>query len=279
MRVRGTVLVALLVATPLLASVKGSFTANGTKVALTNGHAITKANPFDKTKSDVFLVFTDKELPEGALFDDFKMMSLADDAVSGVTVQIDEDKRADSGSVFSPAFKKMNQFSSTGNQKIEISTWTKDRIAGTLSIPADDFFDQTYQYDVAFDLPIEGKPAAAAPKPLAGKALPADGGEPGKAFEVYRKALASGDMATLRKIVTPEMASQMDSKDFKEMFPLIQQMEPKKVKITGGAVDGDEATLLVTSLDEENSHATVTMHKNGGKWQLVKESWKSGGED
>jgi hypothetical protein len=259
------------------AASKGTFTANGKKVNLSNGYAANRKNPFDKTKTDVFLVFTDKEIPAEAIFDDFGLMGLADKGISGVTVQIAaENKRANSGTMFSPNFKKMKQFSVSGSQKVEITSWTKDRVAGTVSIPADDFFDETYEYSVTFDLPIVSKPA---PKPLPGTKLPAGGGDPGKAYEAYRKVIAAGDIAGIRKLVIPEMAKQTEGPEFKEMLPVIQAMSPKKIKITGGSVDGDNATLLVDSLDEKNTHGTITMRREAGQWKLAKESWKSGGSE
>src|SRR6185369_3295166 len=96
-------------------------------------------NAFDKKKTDVFLIVTDKELPAGALFDEFAQMSLTDQGISGITIEIDGEKQINSGTLFSPAFKKMHQFSSVGKQKLDLTTWTKDHVAGTVSMPADDF--------------------------------------------------------------------------------------------------------------------------------------------
>ena len=183
MRRASIVLGILLFALSASAATKGSMTANGKKIDLPNGYAMNKKNPFDKTKTDVYLVFTSKEIPVEDLFDDFGLMGLADKGVSGITVQIDNEKKANSGTLFSPNFKKMKQFSTAGNQKIEITSWTKDKVAGKVSVPADDFFDETYEYSINFDLPILSKPAA---KPLPGTALPAGGGDPGKAYEAYR---------------------------------------------------------------------------------------------
>ncbi len=256
----------------MAAGSKRAMTVNGKTMDLKFAHARTKPNPFDKTKTDVFLIFTDKELPAGALFDEFELMSLADKGTSGVTAQVTAEKKAVSGTLFSPGFKKMKQFSSTGNQAVTITSWTKDRIAGSVSVPASDFFDEKFQYDVSFDMPIESKPAA---KPLPGTPLPAGGGEPGKAYEAYRKAMSKGDLPAIRKVVIPEMAKQTESPDFKQMLPMVQAMQPKKIRITGGSVDGNDATLLVDSLDEKNTRATVAMRRDSGQWKVAKESWKT----
>lgn len=273
----------LFVSATLFASpVKGTFTANGKTVNLNYAYATTHKDPFDDKKTDVFLVVTDKEIPAGAVFDEFALMDLADKGISGFTVQIDPDKRINSGTLFSPAFKKMHQFSSVGKQKLNLTTSTKDRVAGTVSIPADDFFDEKFAYSATFDVPLQVKPAekTATQKvaELKGTRLPADGGEPAKAWQAYRKAIASGDVAAIRKNITADMVKQTEDPDFKKMLPLIREMQPKKVKIDGGTIDGDNATLLVTSLDEKNTTGTVTLHRESGQWKLVKESWKSRSE-
>ncbi len=271
------VLVLFLVSLPITASpVKGTFTANGKTVKLNYAYATTRKNPFDKKKTDVFVLVTDKEAP-GAVFDEFAIMSLADKGISGFTVEIDPEKSVNSGQLFSPAFKKMHSFSSVGKQKVDLTAMTKDRIAGTISMPSGDFFDETYQYTATVDIPIQAKPAEKAVV-LKGTPLPADGGEPAKAWQAYRKAIQSGNIAAIRKSVTKEMAKQTEDPEFKKMLGVIQAMQPKKVKIKSGSVDGDTATLLVDNLDEKSSSGTVTLVRESGQWKLMKEEWKSRAE-
>ena len=53
-------------------------------------------------------------------------------------------------------------------------------------------------------------------------------------------------------------------------------MQPKGVKVTGGAMNGNSATLLATGKDESQvSNGTITMVKEGGAWKLSKENWSS----
>jgi hypothetical protein len=269
------VLLALFVSLPLAAgSAKGSFTANGKKVTLSYAYATTIKNPFDKKKTDVLVVVTDKDIPSGAQFDEFAMMSLVDKGITGFTVEIDADKRVNSGTLFSPAFKKMHQFSSVGKQELNLTAFTKDHIAGTITMPASDFFDEKYEFKATVDLPVQAKPAEK-PVTLKGTPLPADGGEPGKAWMAYRKAISAGDIGAIRKSVVKDMAKQTEDPDFKKMLGVIQAMQPKKVKIKSGSVDGDTATLLVDSLDEKNTSGTVTLQREGGQWKLAKEDWKT----
>jgi hypothetical protein len=200
--------------------------------------------------------------------------------LSGFTATIDASKQVISATVFSPAFKKMKQFSGVGMQKAELTAMTPSRIAGTISMAKpDDFFDEKYQYNATFDLPV-GKPAGPpSPPVLKGTPLPG-GGEPGKAYAVYLKSLTAGDMKGVLAGVSAERAKQASADpDFKKLFPLLQAMQPKGIKITGGASDGTHATLLATGKDGDNvSRGTIAMVRENGAWKVEKEDWKSKSE-
>src|SRR6185436_15560913 len=126
----------LVLTLPALAADKGEgkLTANGKTAKLTHVYAMTKANPFDKTKTDVLIVAIDKELTPETLFDEFEMMS-ATDGANGFTAQIDGEGKVISAQIFSPNFQKMQSFSSVGAQQAELTTRTADRVAGKVWLP------------------------------------------------------------------------------------------------------------------------------------------------
>ena len=71
-------------------------------------------------------------------------------------------------------------------------------------------------------------------------------------------------------------SKQVTDKDMKEMIPMLQLMAPKNLQITGGAIDGDHATLLATSQDGSDvMNGTITMAKENGAWKVEQESWKN----
>lgn len=286
-------LVVSAVAAPALAGegkADGTLTANGKTVKLTHAYATRKPNPFDKKLTDAYVVFTDRAMPAEKATDTFGLMEA--EGINAVTVEITPDKSVVSGELYSPSFKKMHQFSAVGMQKLDITTMTKDRIAGRVYIEKmQDFFDEKYTYDIRFDVPLAAgatssatPPAgasAAPPAPAAsgasqakGKPLPAGGGEPGKAYMAYQKVLMSGDLAALRKSVGDEQAKQMNDPDFPKMLKLVQAMQPKNIRITGGTSDGTTATLNATGKDgDATSTGTITMALQGGVWKVTKESW------
>jgi len=258
--------------------VSGSITANGKTTALKYAYAMPKDDPFDKKKKATWVLVTDQEVPAAVLADEFELMSWRDKAkLHGFEVLITDDKRVVSGNIYDPAMKH-NGFSSVGSQQVELTALTPQRVAGKISIPPGEFFGDNYQYTATFDVPVVAvKPPA--PEALKGTPLPAGGGEPAKAYAAYSKAIGGGDIAALKKLVSKERASQMDSKEFKEMFGLIQAMQPKNVKITGGAVDGETATLLATAKDgKDTSTGTITMVREGGAWKVQQDSWKTRSE-
>src|SRR5262245_43368880 len=196
--------------------VTGSITANGKTTTLKYAYAMPKEDPFDKKKKATFLLVTDQEVPAAALADEFEFMRWYDKAkLHGFAVLINDEKRAVSGNVYDPAMKH-NGFSGVGLQQIELSALTPQRIAGKISIPKpDEFFGDTYQYNATFDVPVVAVKAPAE-EPPKGTPLPAGGGDPGKAYAAYSKALAAGDMAGVRKGVGAERAKGMESKELQQ---------------------------------------------------------------
>jgi hypothetical protein len=264
------------------ASVTGSLTANGKKFALTHAYAQMRKSHSDKSKTELHIIVTDKELSPAAASDDIELMQAQDkQQLSGFTATINDDKQIISGTVFSPAFKKMKQFSSVGTQKLDLTAMTPTHVAGSIKMPKmDDFFDEKFQYTATFDLSVS-KPAGPPPPPvLKGAPLPAGGGDPGKAYLAYLKLVAGGDMKAFLGGITASRAKEASSDpDFKKLFPLMQAMQPKGVKVTGGAIDGSNATLLATGKDgDQPSTGTITMVKEGGAWKVDKEEWKTRSE-
>ena len=132
---------------------------------------------------------------------------------------------------------------------------------------------------VVLAISLNCAPATAADeKPAAGTALPADGGEPGKAYTAYCKAITGGDKVALRKLVSAERAKSMDDPEFAKMFPMIQSMMAKDIKITGGTMTATTATLNAEGKDPMGggvSKGTIEMVLEDKQWKVKQDSWKS----
>jgi hypothetical protein len=108
--------------------------------------------------------------------------------------------------------------------------------------------------------------------------LPADGGAPGKAYMEYLKAIQAGNMDSLKKLVSADRAKQMDDPEFKKMFPMIQSMQAKNIKITGGQIAGNQAILNATGTDSMGggtATGTIDMVMEDKQWKVKQDSWKS----
>ena len=256
----------------------GKMTVGGKSTELHWAVARTSPDPFDKKQTNVIVLVSNiKVTPEQ--FNDLKsMFDLADSGrLTGIEVTINPDKKIIGGQIYSPLFKLQgNSFSAVGMHEFKPAAFKGGDVAGKLSTTHESSFNHvSFTYSTTFHA------VATAPKPpaeakLEGTPLAAGGGEPGKAYLAYTKILASGNIAAVKKAVSAARAKQMDDPEFKQMFPLVQAMEPKKIKITGGAMNGDKATLTATG-DSEGSPAkgTIEMVREGGSWKVDKESWKS----
>ena len=272
----------LLVSTAAFAAsgtVKGTLTMNGNVTNLKYAYAVPRPDPFDKSKKVTCVIVSDIELPQTALLDDMELMSATmKTPMNGIQWLINDEKDVVSLQIYTTHRKEGgSQFSSVGAQKLDLKDLSASHVAGRLYLPKpDDFFGDKYQYDVNFDLPVVAVKPPDPKADLKGKMLPAGGGEPGKAYEAYRKVLLAGNIAGLKKAVSKDRAKDMDDPDFPKMLPLVQEMTPKTVKITAGSVDGGTAILLTEAKEKgETSTGKITLVKESGAWKIAKEEWKS----
>ncbi len=153
--------------------------------------------------------------------------------------------------------------------RIELTSTGPDRFAGRVyhSGPQK-IFDDTFQYDFSFDLPLSD------PNAPIGSPLPAGGGEPGHAYLQWVAAIHAVDVAGLQALVPPEMAEQLEGDDARDTLDAMQELTPKDVTILGGSSDGDTAVLDIEgTLAGEKAHGKITLTRMGEHWVPTKESW------
>jgi hypothetical protein len=145
---------------------------------------------------------------------------------------------------------------------LKLSANTAERVAGTFKFDANG--DSA---DLTFDLKVESKVVRT------GTPLPANGGEPGKAALAHFAAIEKGNFAALKATAPPDVRKEMEaaekSGEAKEMFQMMREMSPKRVRILGGLLDGDEATLdFEGTMDGKPAKGTVDLVKIGGVWYV-----------
>jgi hypothetical protein len=256
----------------------GTMTVGGKKTTLKYAVARNTPNHLEEGKTDIRVLLSNVPVTVEQFADIGEMMKLSDSGkLTGVEVEVTPEKKIISGQLYSPEFHLQgNSFSAVGMHEFKPTTFKKTALAGKLSTSHDsDFNKVSFSYSATFNADVKA-PKAAAPPKLKGTPLPAGGGDIGKTYLAFTKIIAAGDMNAVRGGVSAERAAQMNTPDFKEMFPLLQAMVPKDIKITGGAVDGDTATLTATGKsDGDKATGIISMVREGGKWKVAKESWSS----
>jgi hypothetical protein len=135
------------------------------------------------------------------------------------------------------------------------------RLAGTLKASEPD-----RRFDVTIDLPITSDDH--------GAALPADGGDPGKAYSAYHAALNKRDTKALTPLLAQESRETMvratkDGKAAVFMKMLADDHPSRSVSIVKGYSNGKVAVLLVTGESATTKLAgEVLLRNEGGAWRV-----------
>jgi hypothetical protein len=156
-------------------------------------------------------------------------------------------------------------FNLSGHGEFKLDPAPAGRIAGhwTQTEP-EDFFGETYDFDLRFD-------AAIVPPP--GKPLPADGGDAGKAYRAWTAAVAKGDVAQLRALVGRDYDAWRiksdDPDDVKAALKDLRDGMPLDPKVLRGRLDGDNAVLWVEGRDRDD-----ILRRGRVQLQRVDKAWR-----
>lgn len=164
-----------------------------------------------------------------------------------VLIWIGSDGRVSMNATFS---KTMTQFvdraSDDGALRAQLTTNTPDKVAGRIFTPAPvkTMGGSTYTVDLTFSAPVAKAPA--------GTALPAGGGDPGKALLGFQAARQKKDFAALKAALSPAASERLiktyndDKENLIDMLETLNFWLPAKdATITGGTLTGDVAVLDV----------------------------------
>jgi hypothetical protein len=146
--------------------------------------------------------------------------------------------------------KTMTQFvdrtDGSGTLKAELTTNTPEKVAGRIftSAPVKTLDGPTYTVDLTFSAPVARRPD--------GTALPAGGGEPGKALIDFFDARRKKDWSALKGALSPamtEMFVKSDNDDNENLTSMLDTLNfwlpAEDATITGGQLTGDMAVLDV----------------------------------
>jgi hypothetical protein len=169
-----------------------------------------------------------------------------------------------------------DSFNTSGYGEFALDTFEPGRVAGgwVLAEP-ESFFDQTYDFDLRFDVAVT---------PLPGKPLPSGGGEPGAAYRAWLAALVKGDAAALRKLGGSEHAYRFpedDASQLKESLKDLRDGAPLEAEISRGLVDGERALLWIEGTDRDDIRRAgrVLMLREEGSWRFAEDDLDSVDDD
>ncbi|MEZ5402167.1 MAG: hypothetical protein R2729_21010 [Bryobacteraceae bacterium] len=258
----------------------GTMTLNGQAIAVKHAYAVQIPDWFDKTKMATRLVVSDSPMAETALHDEIELMRLArEGGVNALQFEIGAERSSLSLSILSAKIEG-SLSSSRSFDAATIPVFTASRIEGSLSIEPKTLGSMTYAYDVKFAADIAPKLVKTPPAaPTAADTAAAIKSASGKAYLAWVAALRAGDKAKLMALASPEVGRMIDQPDFADKLELVKAMMPSEIKVLKATETGDDATLAVSGLqDGQKQNGTITMKRTGGKWGLVKESWRGGQE-
>lgn len=275
------------------ASVEGFFSANGESVELPYAYAYREEGGFyDEEDPTWTLLMVDRPVEEADLDDmiwdaAYLRLGITETAEFGDDPTI----RVYSQSIRFSAEQSGNISGGTYPELV-MNAIGPERFSGRVHHPeVQEFFDDTFQYDITFDIPLSNPFPPAGEAPLArgslpagdslqaGDPLPAGGGGPGAAFLAWCDAIHAGDFDRIKALLTAEQAAILESEEERELFEedleFIQMMTPADVEIVSGTSDGETAILQVTgTFDGETAHGEITMNLVDGRWVNTETSWK-----
>ena len=255
----------------------GTLYQEGKAITLGSAYAYRGPDPFDKTKTITTVVFADKPIDAKAADAASNREEAVGDQLrkseaTSVDLNLEDDGSVQNVNIHGPGYSGSQ--SGSGWYTLKLVHNDAKRVEGTFKSNDEEDKKTGRFYDLKFAFDLAGAPDL-------GAALPADGGEPGKAYRAYLAALKKGDIDALAKTMTHERSAELlahkNDPDFKMMFAFIQSSAMKDPKIVKGNSKGDTATLELSGKDGDGNNATsvATMQKEGGSWRLAKESMTS----
>jgi len=164
---------------------------------------------------------------------------------------------------------------------LRLSAPVGKRVAGRFLVEEEEWrCDLTFDLPMGATLPASGSTASAAGRASAtatsatGQALPAGGGDPGKAYMALHRATRAGDADAMLAHLAADNAGKMRAAraqpDFAQTLAMVRAFEPATVRIVSGRVDGDHAKLQIEGTDSDGAAVTgdVSLVREAGGWKV-----------
>ena len=243
----------------------GKMTLDGKVTNLRHVRARKQVDFWDEKKYTINLLFTEHPSPILDLdsLEQLRQM-VKERRTEALEIEIDQKQKVIETKVWSAG-----SISPDPGYSAQIVTFTEQLTEGKFYTNGPiDFRGRKLEFDVTFKAPLELNILHSPVSARTGKRLPAGGGEPGKAYLQIAEAESAKVREKLKEWsknpppnITPEYIARMK-----------EQEDTSTVKVTGGLMEGDRATLDVivdipASGEEERARVNLLFRK--GKWELT----------
>ncbi len=255
----------------------GSFKVNDQETKFQHAYAVgRKEFPGDPEK--IVLVLSDAPIPEEVLLGGFGMQKLgAEGTVHAVEVELDKDHEPHGGQLYHKGFYKPEDegksmsISVSGMHNFVPDVFDANNVSGKLFMKEpSDFMDVVYYYTATFRAAVLRKPP---PTYEGAKAALSD---PGKVATSFLSAARLGNKLALKKVVTPQMATQLDGPEGTMILKMAKASFPLGMKVVEVTEKGDAAEVIAMKRSK-SGRETIKLHviKIDGQWKVGRE----GGEE
>jgi hypothetical protein len=258
-------------------SASGTLTVDGKSISLKYAYAMAQPNTFDANKTDIAVLLTEESLAK----DELENIERLEDAAQGhhgwAFFKIDEEGKPVHEVIDHPSVS--GHLIMTGFTKADFVSKKRDKknVEGSFKTSqVEKFLEHSYEIKVDFSAPLlQARHPEPLPDAKTGKALPQDGGEPGRVYRAYLKAIKDKDIVALRKMA-PAQKPEISDDELREMMEFMAALTPKDPVITRGYTKGDRAVLyLEGALEGEKQFGTVELVMKGNVWSILKEHWSN----
>jgi hypothetical protein len=252
---------------PPAGTAQGTWTVNNQASPLAYAYAVARRN-FEDEPEKIYVVLSEKEIPAEKLMKSFGLMDLKREGnFRALEFEIDSKKGVEGSQLYHDAFEHGSFSSSGSSHKWVPRVFDNKTVAGRLYMTKpDDFFERVYHYSVAFRADILRKP----PPTFVGAAAAAS--PPGQAMTAFIRAARLKDKIALKKLITEEMAAELDGPQGAQMLEMLPVMFEPGIKVVAVYQTGDTAEVVAMAKEKSGKSANrMKLRLINGEWKVSKD--------
>lgn len=270
---------AALAQAPPAGTAAGSVRIDGKPMALAHVYAWAQPNPFEPGVLDTVLLFTPGPVAPAEFAGVEGLFGVAQRLEAFALFTLDRTGRVTGERVAHPALgKETLQLSGSARTSFQKQVLGEARVEGRLATTSvEQVLGHAYEVQVVFAVPVVPAPK---PEPLpdaaSGQPLPPGGGEPGKAYLAFCKALAKKDPEAILGLMRKGGRTPKDEAQLREGIEFMAALQPSGIRVVKGYVAGDRAALWVEGKEaQETQYGTIALVREAGAWRIGKQKWSN----